>query len=99
MRGVRSASDASVKGTPVRRLLVSSLVATAALAAVLPVGPALAGGASTGADLQVSGSSNLGSPVQGQPYMYTYQIKNSGPQDALAAKFTDNLTSGTLVYA
>jgi uncharacterized repeat protein (TIGR01451 family) len=65
----------------------------------MPASPALAGGTTTGADLQVSGSSNLGSPVQGQPYVYTYQVKNSGPQDATSTTFTDDLTAGTLVYA
>jgi len=83
----------------VRKSVVSILVTTAALAGLIPAGPALAGGTTTGADIQVSGSSNLGSPVQGQPYVYTYQVKNSGPQDALAATFTDDLTAGTLAYA
>ena len=82
-----------------RRFVVSLIAATAALAAFMPAPSALAAGASTGADLQVSGSANLGSPVQGQPYLYTYQVKNSGPQDATSTTFTDDLTAGTLVYA
>ena len=83
-----------------RGSLLGPLVAAAAVAVVLPTTTAVAaGGAATGADLQVSGSSSLGSPVQGQPYTYTYQVKNSGPQDALAVTFTDDLTAGTLVYA
>ena len=76
------------------------IAAVAALAAFAPASTALAaGGTTTGADLQVSGSSNLGSPVQGQPYQYTFQVKNSGPQDVLSATFTDDLTAGSLMYA
>ena len=56
------------------------------------------GGTATvgGADIQVSGSSSVGSPVQGQPYTYTYQIKNSGPQGDQGVVFTDDLTAGHL---
>lgn len=82
-----------------RRLLFTSISALAVLAVMVPMPAALAGGTTTGADLQVSGSSNLGSPVQGQPYMYTWQVKNSGPQDALDATFTSDLTAGTINYA
>ena len=70
-----------------------------AVSGLVPASAALAAGTSTGADLQVSGSSNLGSAVQGQPYVYTFQVKNSGPQDATSTTFTDDLTAGTLVYA
>ena len=56
---------------------------------------ALAAG-TTGADIQVSGSSTVGSPVQGQPYTYTYQVKNSGPQGDQGVVFTDHLTAGKL---
>lgn len=79
--------------------LRSLVVVVALLAAAMPASAALAGGTTTGADLQVSGSSNLGSPVQGQPYTYTYQVKNSGPQDALSVTFTDDMTAGTVTYA
>lgn len=83
-----------------RRILLTSLTVLAAAATVLPLPAALAaGGTATGADLQVSGSSNLGSPVQGQPYVYTWQVKNSGPQDALNATFTSDMTAGKVVYA
>lgn len=82
-----------------RKSVLASLVVLAALAGLMPSPSAFAGGTTTGADLQVSGSSNLGSPVQGQPYVYTYQVKNSGPQDATPATFTDDLTAGTLGYA
>lgn len=82
-----------------RRLLVTSITTLAAMAVVVPVPAAMAGGATTGADLQVSGSANLGAPVQGQPYVYTFQVKNSGPQDATSTTFTDDLAAGGLVYA
>lgn len=82
-----------------RRILFTSVVALATVLAVSPMPAALAGGTTTGADLQVSGSSNLGSPVQGQPYTYTWQVKNSGPQDALSATFTSDMTAGTVVWA
>lgn len=83
-----------------RSFRVVSVAALTALAFGTSMPAALAGGgATTGADLQVSGSSNLGAPVQGQPYTYTYQVKNSGPQDATGAVFTDDLTAGGLVYA
>src|SRR5690349_14631741 len=82
-----------------RRLPFISVAALAAIASVLPMSAAHAGGATTGADLQVAWSSNLGSPVQGQPYTYTWQVKNSGPQDALDATFTTDMTAGTVNYA
>lgn len=82
-----------------RKSLLASLVILAALVGFVPAPSAFAGGSTTGADLQVSGSSNLGAPVQGQPYVYTFQVKNSGPQDATSTTFTDDLTAGTLVYA
>ena len=77
-------------------MLTKKLVAAiAALAAFVPASTALAaGGTGTGADLQISGSSNLGSPVQGQPYMYTFQVKNSGPQVDPGFWFTDDLPAG-----
>jgi uncharacterized repeat protein (TIGR01451 family) len=90
---------ALLRGTRMRKLAALAVAATAALAGLVPASQALAAGTSTGADLQVSGSSNLGSPVQGQPYVYTYQVKNSGPQDATSTTFTDDLTAGTFVYA
>lgn len=71
-------------------------LAAAALVALVAASSALAGGGTTGADIQVSGSSNLGSPVQGQPYTYTYQVKNSGPQGDQGVVFTDDLTAGSL---
>jgi uncharacterized repeat protein (TIGR01451 family) len=82
-----------VKGTEMRIKLIA---AVAALAAFVPASPALAaGGTGTGADIQVSGSSNKGSPVQGQPYTYTYQVKNSGPQGDQGVVFTDDMPAGT----
>ena len=82
-----------------RRVLLTTISALAIMTVAAPLPAALAGGATTGADLQVSGSSNLGSPVQGQPYTYTWQVKNSGPQDALDATFTTDMTAGTVAYA
>jgi len=78
--------------------------AVLALAVLVVVGGApsmaLAAGGTTattgGADIQISGSSSLGSPVQGQPYTYTYQVKNSGPQGDQGVVFTDDLTAGHL---
>ena len=81
-----------------RKLLVSSLAVAAVLAALLPAPLALAAGSTTGADLQISGSSNLGSPVEGPPYTYTFQVKNSGPQDATSTTFTDDVTAGTVAF-
>lgn len=56
---------------------------------------ALAAGSTTGADLQVSGSASTGSPAAGAAFSYTFQVKNSGPQAATAATFTDALPLGT----
>src|SRR5436190_1590670 len=63
------------------------LLATAitALALLAPASTALAAGGGTGSDLQVSGSASTGSPGPGQTFMYTFQVKNSGPDTATAA--------------
>src|SRR3954468_16952165 len=82
-----------------RVMLTKLVTAAAAVALFAPGSTALAAGTGSGADLQVSGSSSVGSPVQGQPYVYTYQVKNSGPQDASSVTFTDDLAAGTLSYA
>src|SRR3954447_18544405 len=72
-------------------------IATAVMVFV-PASAALAAGGTAatagGADLQVSGSSSGGSPVQGQPYTYTYQVRNSGPQGDQGVVFTDDVTAG-----
>jgi len=82
----------------VRKSLITSVAAAAALFAFGPGSALAAGGNATGADLQVSGSASTGSPVTGQPFSYTFQIKNSGPQNAAGATFTDQLPAGmTLV--
>jgi len=78
------------------------LFATAAamMMVLVPASTAFAAGGTTattgGADLQISGSSSLGSPIQGQPYTYTYQVKDSGPQGDQGVVFTDDLTAGHL---
>ncbi len=51
----------------------------------------------SGADIQVSGSSNLGAPLEGQAYTYTYQVKNAGPTSASSVTFTDDLAEGRSV--
>src|SRR5205085_6244456 len=53
------------------------------------------GGTTTGADIQVSGSASTGSPGPGQPFSYTFMVKNSGPDTATAVNFTDPLPVGT----
>lgn len=82
-----------------RRVLFTGIAALTVVGIVLPMPAAMAAGTTTGADLQVSGSSNLGSPVQGQPYVYTWQVKNSGPQDALSVTFTNDMTAGNVGWA
>jgi len=78
---------------------IKMIAAVVAVAALAPASSALAaGGTATGADIQVSGSSSVGSPVQGQPYTYTYQVRNSGPQGDQGIVFTDDLTAGKLNY-
>src|SRR5262249_28080367 len=43
-------------------------------------------------DLQVTGSSNQGSPPVGTPFTYTFQVKNNGPfATAGSASFSDAL--------
>lgn len=49
-------------------------------------------------DVQVTGSSNNGSPLVGSTYNYTFQVKDNGPQTAAGVSFDDQLPSGvTLV--
>src|SRR4051812_276445 len=79
----------------IRHGRLGALVLLAGLLAV--VGPASAafGKGSTGADLQTSGSASTGSPIAGQPFNYIFHVRNSGPQDASGATFTDQLPAGT----
>src|SRR4051812_18320217 len=88
-----STSVADLEGPIVRKTL-TILVAALTVAAIDPVPSALAaggGGTGSGADLQVSGSASTGSPVAGTPFIYAFQIKNSGPSAASATTFTDQL--------
>ena len=55
------------------------------------------GGTTTGADLQLSGSASTGSPAAGAAFTYTFQVKNSGPQTATSATFTDVLSFGVAI--
>jgi hypothetical protein len=55
------------------------------------------GTVATGADLQVTGSSNAGSPLINTAFEYTYQIKNAGPDSALSVTFADTLLNGSTV--
>jgi uncharacterized repeat protein (TIGR01451 family) len=70
--------------------------AIAALVAILGSSPSVlaAGGAATGADIQISGSASTGSPNAGAPMSYTFQVKNSGPESATWVAFTNSLHSG-----
>jgi uncharacterized repeat protein (TIGR01451 family) len=42
-------------------------------------------------DIQVTGSSNNGSPPVGSPFSYTFQVKDNGPQGASSVTFDDTL--------
>jgi hypothetical protein len=54
--------------------------------------PALAaGGTTTGADLQISGSISPSSPAAGSTFSETFQIKNSGPDSATSVGFEDDV--------
>jgi uncharacterized repeat protein (TIGR01451 family) len=82
----------------VSRFLVPSLIAAATIASFVPASAAFAaGGTTTGADLQTSGSASTGSPVAGAPFVYNFQVKNSGPQDAYPSSFSDQLPAGTVL--
>jgi len=70
---------------------VLSVPATA-LAVFASASVALAGG--TGADLHVSGSAAR--PNAGEPFSYTFQVRNSGPDVATSTVFTDVLPAGTV---
>jgi uncharacterized repeat protein (TIGR01451 family) len=82
------------------RIRKAMLALAVLLVATATPSMALAAGGTTatagGADIQISGSSSVGSPMQGQPYTYTFQVKNSGPQGDQGVVFTDDLTSGRL---
>lgn len=56
-----------------------------------------AGGTTTGADLQISGSASNGGPPPGAAFTYTFQVKNAGPQTATGATFTDPLNGGIAI--
>lgn len=45
-------------------------------------------------DIQVTGSSNNGSPPVGSQFNYTFQVKNNGPQAAYGVTFDDALPAG-----
>jgi uncharacterized repeat protein (TIGR01451 family) len=42
-------------------------------------------------DIQVTGSSNNGSPPVGRSFQYTFQVKDNGPQGASGVSFNDTL--------
>ena len=69
------------------------LLTAAALAAAFFAAGAHAG--TTGADLQISGSASSGSPDPGGALAYTFQIRNSGTDNADGVVFTDTLPAGT----
>ncbi len=69
-------------------------LATAATAFIVFVPGQGASGATTGADLQMSGSA--GKASAGEGFSYTFQVKNSGPDAAPGAVFTDVLPAGTV---
>jgi uncharacterized repeat protein (TIGR01451 family) len=54
-----------------------------------------AAGGGSGADVQLSGSSNTSSPDAGGVIAYTFQMRNSGPDSATAVTLTDALPAGT----
>lgn len=68
-----------------------------AILAPVQVAAHASGGTTTGADLQISGSASGGSQAPGAAYSYTYQVKNSGPQTATAATFTNVLNRGVAI--
>ena len=83
------------RGTGRRRL--AWIAASAFAAALVPASAAFAaGGTTSGADIQVSGSASTGSPAPGASYSYTFQLKNSGPDTAAGVGFTDPLPPGTV---
>jgi uncharacterized repeat protein (TIGR01451 family) len=73
---------------------MSLAVAALALAALASTSAALAAGGGTGANLQISGSASTGSPNAGAAFSYTFSVKNSGPEAANAATFSDTLPAG-----
>jgi uncharacterized repeat protein (TIGR01451 family) len=48
-------------------------------------------------DIQVTGSSNNGSPLVGGGFSYTFQVKNNGPLPAAGVTFDDPLPASILV--
>jgi uncharacterized repeat protein (TIGR01451 family) len=48
-------------------------------------------------DIQVTGSSNNGSPPVGSPFNYTFQVKNNGPLPAFGVTFDDPLPASMLL--
>jgi uncharacterized repeat protein (TIGR01451 family) len=48
-------------------------------------------------DLQITGSSNNGSPPVGGTFNYTYQVKNNGPLPAFGVTFDDPLPLSILL--
>lgn len=48
-------------------------------------------------DIQVTGSSNNGSPAVGSTFSYTFQVKDNGPQAATGVTFDDTLPAAILL--
>ena len=65
--------------------------ASVAMAAGGAGGGGVGGAGGTGANLQVSGSASTGSPSPGVAFSYSFLVKNSGPEAARGATFTDTL--------
>lgn len=55
--------------------------------------------ATSGADVQLSGSASTGSPDAGSALTYTFLVKNSGPDTADAVVLSDSLPAGTTYAA
>jgi uncharacterized repeat protein (TIGR01451 family) len=80
-----------------RRRAARLLAAAAALAVLAPASAAFAaGGVTSGADVQVTGSASTGSPAPGAAFTYTFQLRNSGPDSATGLTFNDPLPTGTV---
>src|SRR5579884_1592065 len=77
-----------------KRGKAAALLATSCAALGMATPALAAGGTTTGADLQISGSASTNSPLTTATFTVTFQVKNAGPDTATSSVLSDIIQPG-----